>query len=137
MKTVDRNGQEVFKELLKLSETQGFPIHWGTAGFSLNVDLEGKHVPLCYGYGNKAWFGQSLYTSFSDVLRKIENGREIVLTFREKLRKMNLFNETEKELSFKFKKPMTENQITDLTKTIMELAKAIENNGPKSVESIE
>ena len=130
MKTLTPDGQVVFKEILKLSETHGFPIHWGTAGFSLNIDLGGKHVPLCYGYGKKAWFGQSLYTSFSDVQRKIENGREIVLIFREKLGRMKVFSETEKELNFKFKKTLTEDQITDLIKIIVDLAQAIKINGP-------
>jgi hypothetical protein len=53
MKTLDPEGQQVFKEILNLYETHGFPIHWGTAGFSLNIDLNGKHVPLCYGYGKR------------------------------------------------------------------------------------
>ena len=131
MKTLDSEGQEVFKEILELYETHGFPIHWGTAGFSLNIDLNGKHVPLCYGYGKKAWFGQSLYTAFSDILRKVENGREIVLTFREKLRRTKIFAETEKELNFKFKKKLSESQIADLTKTLVELADNIETNGYK------
>jgi hypothetical protein len=133
MKTVDKNGQDVFKEILKLSEIHGFPIHWGTAGFSLNLDLDGKHVPLCYGYGNKAWFGQSLYTAFSDILRKVENGREIVLTAREKLGRTQIFTEVPqgKELTFKFKKTLSEDQITDLTKILVELAEAMETNSPK------
>lgn len=131
MKTLNPEGQEVFKEILKLSETHGFPIHWGTAGFSLNIDLEGTHVPLCYGYGKKAWFGQSFYTAFSDTLRKVENGREIVLTYRERLKRLGIFAETEKELNFKFKKKLSEDQITELVKILVELAKAIENNGAK------
>ncbi len=132
MKTLNPDGQEVFKEILKLSETHGFPIHWGTAGFSLNIDLEGNHVPLCYGYGKKAWFGQSFYTAFSDTLRKVENGREIVLTYRERLRRLGIFAETEKELNFKFKKKLSEDQVIEMTKILVELAKAIETNGVKT-----
>jgi hypothetical protein len=131
MRTLDPEGQEVFKEILKLCEIHGFPIYWGTAGFSLNIDLNGKHVALCYGYGKKAWFGQSFYTAFSDILRKVENGREIVLTFREKLRQIKIFTETEKELNFKFKKKLSETQITDLVKILVELADTIETNGYK------
>ncbi len=132
MKTVNPEGQQVFKEILKLYETKGFPIHWGTAGFSLNIDLGGKHVALCYGYGKKAWFGQSLYTAFSDILRKVENGREIVLTFREKLKRTKIFTETEKELNFKFKKKLSENQIAEIVETLIELAESIETNGYKA-----
>lgn len=131
MKTLNPDGQEFFKEILKLSETHGFPIHWGTAGFSLNIDLDGKHVPICYGYGKKAWFGQSFYTAFSDTLRKVENGREIVLTYRERLRRLGIFAETEKDLNFKFKKKLSADQISEIVKILVELAKAIETNGPK------
>jgi hypothetical protein len=131
MKTLNQEGQEVFKEILKLSETHGFPIHWGTTGFTLNIDLDGKHVALCYGYGKKAWFGQSFYTSFADILRKVENGREIVLTFREKFVRMKIFSETGKELTFKFKKKISIEQITELVGILVELAKAIESNGTK------
>jgi hypothetical protein len=131
MKTLDPEGQEVFKEILKLYETHGFPIHWGTAGFSLNIDLNGNHVALCYGYGKKAWFGQSFYTAFSDILRKVENGREIVLTFREKLKQTKIFTQTEKELTFKFKKKLSETQTTDLVKILIELADSVETNGAK------
>lgn len=131
MKTLNPDGQEFFNEILKLSETHGFPIHWGTAGFSLNIDLEGNHVPLCYGYGKKVWFGQSFYTAFSDTLRKVENGREIVLTYRERLRRLGIFADTEKDLNFKFKKKLSANQIFDIVKIPVELAKATETNGLK------
>jgi len=135
MKTLDPEGQKLFKEILKLYETRGFPIHWGTAGFSLNIDLNGNHVPLCYCYGKKAWFGQSFYTAFSDVIRKVENGREIVLTYREKLKRMGIFAETEKELNFKFKKKLSEEQIAELESIIVELAKSIATNGEKIVDT--
>ena len=86
---------------------------------------------MCYGFGKKAWFGQSLYTAFSDILRKVENGREIVLTFREKLRRTKIFAETKKELKFKFKKKLSETQIADLIKILVDLANSIEINGVK------
>jgi hypothetical protein len=129
--TLDLEGQELFSEILKLSETEGFPIRWGVAGFSLNANLAGKNVPIFYGYGNKAWFGQSLYTSFSDILRKVENGREIVLTFREKLLRINAFNDAGKELAFKFKKKLSIEQTVELVRTISELGKTIESSESK------
>ncbi len=134
LKTLDAEGQLFFKEILKLSEIHGFPIRWGIAGFSLNVDLDGNRVPICYGYGKKAWFGQSFYTSFSDILRKVEGGREIVLTFRERLKRTNVFAETEKELTFKFKKRLSETQIADIVKILPELAESIETNGLKTIQ---
>lgn len=61
----------------------------------------------------------------------MENGREIVLTFREKLKQTKIFTETEKELTFKFKKKLSETQITDLVKILVELADSVETNGGK------
>jgi hypothetical protein len=131
MKSLDPEGQIVFKEILKLNETHGFPIHWGTTGFSLNVDLRGKHVALCYGYGKRAYWGQSVSTYFTDIIKKVENGERIAQTFREKLRRTNIFDETKKDLSFKFKKKLSETQIADLIKILVELANSIQTNGAK------
>ena len=39
------------------------PIHWGTKGFSLNVDLAGNHVAVCFGYPPDSVYKQSVYTA--------------------------------------------------------------------------
>ena len=56
MGSLDKNGKEVFGQLLKFAEEKSFPIHWGTKGFSMNVDKNGVHVAICYGYPPKAVF---------------------------------------------------------------------------------
>lgn len=93
--------------------------------------MSGRHVALRFGYGKKAWFGQSLYTAFTEI-SKVENGEEIVQIFREKLKRTNIFEETKKELKFKFKKKLSENQIAELIKILIELAKSIETYGAKA-----
>jgi hypothetical protein len=42
--SLDDNGKAVFSRILQLAKEKSMPIHWGTKGFSLNVDLGGRHV---------------------------------------------------------------------------------------------
>lgn len=130
-KALDSEGLRVFKPILKLSDLHGFPVHWGSKGFSLNVDVNGKHVALCYGYGSKAYGGQMLWSSFSEVLKKVEGGDEIVQILRKRLRQMSFFKETQKEMKFDFKQKLTETQINDLVDILLVLANSIKNNGLK------
>jgi hypothetical protein len=60
--SLDENGQPVFQRILAHAESRGYPIHWGSRGFSANVDMEGVHVPLCDGYPTSSRYGQCLRT---------------------------------------------------------------------------
>ncbi|MDD3581816.1 MAG: hypothetical protein PHW74_12450, partial [Desulfobacca sp.] len=59
---LDQYGKQVFVKIFELAKTQSLPLHWGTKGFSLNVNLQGIDVPLCYGYPPDCVFKQSIYT---------------------------------------------------------------------------
>lgn len=126
---MDSEGLRVFKPILKLSDLHGFPIHWGTRGFSLNVDLGGKHVALCYGYGSKAYGGQRVWTSFTDVINKVQGGAEIIQVLRKQIRQIGVFTETQKEMKYDFKRKMTDAEITDLMDLLVDLANRIKSNG--------
>lgn len=62
--SLDENAKVVFEQLLDFASKSSFPIHWGTKGFSMNVDKNGMHVPICYGYPPESVFNQSVYTAF-------------------------------------------------------------------------
>jgi hypothetical protein len=128
-KDLDSDGLAVFKAILKLSDLHGFPIHWGTKGFSLNVDIDGIHVALCYGYGLKARGGQLVWTAFTDIINKVKDGEFIVKDLRQQLRPMNIFTETQKEMKFNFQKKINPTQITELADILVDLANKIESNG--------
>ncbi len=63
--STDRYGRPVFEKLLQLAEQEGLPIHWGVKGFSMNVDMDGVHVPICYGYPPSAGGGQVLTSALA------------------------------------------------------------------------
>lgn len=63
LESLDKNGKEVFSRLLEFALSNALPIHWGTKGFSMNVDKNGVHVALCYGYPPASVYKQSIYTA--------------------------------------------------------------------------
>jgi hypothetical protein len=67
--SLDQNGKPVFEKVLELagSETRKMPIHWGTRGFSLNVDLSGTNVPILYCYPSASVYKQCIYTNRAGI----------------------------------------------------------------------
>jgi hypothetical protein len=74
----DETGRKVFTTVLAHAESKKLPIHWGSRGFSMNIELEGSRVPICYGYPATSVFKQSVYTAFADVKRKVKDGADLV-----------------------------------------------------------
>ncbi len=74
----DDAGRKVFTALLAHAESRRLPIHWGSRGFSMNVELDGSRVPICYGYPATSVFKQSIYTAFADFKRKVKDGAVLV-----------------------------------------------------------
>jgi hypothetical protein len=64
LQMLDENGHLVFERILDFAKENSHPLHWGEKGFSLNVNLSGNHVPVCYGYPPHSVYKQSIYTSF-------------------------------------------------------------------------
>jgi len=62
--STDQFGRPVFEKLLKFAHAEGLPLHWGAKGFSMNVDIDGTHVPICFGYPSTAQYGQTVTSAF-------------------------------------------------------------------------
>lgn len=65
MGSLDENGKSVFERILGFGKQRSMPIHWGTKGFSMNVNLNGTHVAICYGYPPNSVFKQSVYSGLA------------------------------------------------------------------------
>jgi hypothetical protein len=74
----DDAGRRMFTALLAHAESRRLPIHWGSRGFSMNVELDGSRVPICYGYPATSVYKQSVYTAFADIRRKVRGGAGLV-----------------------------------------------------------
>lgn len=64
--SADKNGRAVFIRILELAKARLMPIHWGTKGFSLNVDVNGTHVAVCFIYPPDSVYKQTLRTTLRD-----------------------------------------------------------------------
>lgn len=64
--SVDDNGRAVYSRLLELAKRKSMPIHWGSKGFSLNVNVGGIHVAVCYAYPPASVFKQTLRTALRE-----------------------------------------------------------------------
>lgn len=74
----DEAGKRVFTVLLAYSDSKKLPVHWGSRGFSMNVELDGSRVPILYGYPATSVYKQSIYTAFADIKRKVRDSAELV-----------------------------------------------------------
>lgn len=81
----DEAGRTMFDAILGLAEAKGMAIHWGSRGFSLNADVSGVHVPLCYAYPPTSVYKQSVYTTFADLKRKVVGADKLVAEFKGQL----------------------------------------------------
>ena len=87
MESLNENGKEVFIQLFKFAEEKSLPIHWGTKAFSMNIDKNGIHVAICYGYPPKAVFKQSVYTALvgrDEILSKLTSQKSNSLGMKHK-----------------------------------------------------
>lgn len=63
LQSLDAHGRLFFEKMLGFAHAQAMPVHWGTKGFSLNVDLNETHVAIFYCYPPASVYRQSIYTA--------------------------------------------------------------------------
>jgi len=86
-----------FEDLLDFAETNGLPIHWGTRGFSINVDLNGKHVAILYGFPPNSVFKQGIYTAFREIRNNVKDSEPVIEEYRQELAQLGTFENAQSE----------------------------------------
>lgn len=130
MESLDENGKEVFGRLLKFASEKSFPIHWGTKGFSMNVDKNGVHVAICYGYPPQAVFKQSVYTALvgrGGFLSKLDVSELEMNQFWQEAQATSLFQPAGRELKALLNRKFNNTEIQTLIGWLEKLATAIES----------
>ena len=118
-----------FINLLDFSEKNKMPIHWGTTGFSLNIDLNGNHVNILYGYSNIAVDKQSIYTAVTEIKRKVANPDGVIDQYFTKLKQTGLFKLAGNDIKWIIKNPISDEHENVIFDTLLQVKKNIENNG--------
>ncbi|MBN1190834.1 MAG: DUF91 domain-containing protein [Dehalococcoidales bacterium] len=130
LESTDQNGKPIFSRILDLSESRSYPIHWGTKGFSLNVNLDGMHIAICFGYPPNSVYKQSIYTATrgaGGLLSKIDtsDNTDIVKAILLPAQKTGLFKAAGSEVKCVINRKFTEDEIISILNWIDKSASAI------------
>lgn len=131
MESLNKNGKEVFSQIFKFAEENSLPIHWGTKGFSMNVDKNGIHVAICYGYPPKAVFKQSVYTALvgrGGILSKLQVDESEIKQLWDEAQKTGLFQSAGRELKALINKKYNDNEIQNLIGWLGKVAASIDKH---------
>lgn len=132
MASLDDNGKAVFSRILALAKDKSMPIHWGTKGFSLNIDLGGTHVAICYGYPPESVYKQSIYTALrgqGGTANKSAVPENIMKTLWAQAEATGLFVPAGRELKCLIGRTLSEADIGSLLGWITALAQAVREHG--------
>ncbi|MDD4873514.1 MAG: hypothetical protein PHE15_00830 [Dehalococcoidales bacterium] len=131
---LNQDGKPVFKRILELAESHAYPIHWGTKGFSLNVNVNEMHIPICFGYPPGSVFKQSVYTGLGrrgGLLSKINISEDEVESVLSTAQRTGLFQKAGNELKCVINRNFSEDDIDSLINWIDNVAGTIQNFGLK------
>ena len=126
--------QSVFKKILAFAQTQPMPIHWGTRGFSLNVDIDGIHVAVFFCYPPRSVYRQSIYTTLmgrGGISMKTVVPENEVRRLWDKALAIGPFRRAGRELKCSIDRAFTESEIGELLSWCQEAATTIAQYGLK------
>ena len=115
--SADENGRAVFARILELAKSKTMPIHWGTKGFSLNVDVDGTHVAVCFVYPPDSVYKQTLRTTLRDrggVEKKSAVPEDEIQALWKQAEATDLFVPAGRDLKCQINRSLTEPEIESL-----------------------
>ncbi len=132
--SADENGKALFARILELAKAKQMPIHWGTKGFSLNVDVDGTHVAVCFVYPPDSVYKQTLRTTLRDrggVERKSAVPENEIQALWKQAEATSLFVPAGRDLKCHITRPLTEPEISSLVQWCESVEKAVKRHGLK------
>ncbi len=132
--SLDDNGKAVISPLLELAKSKSMPVHWGTKGFSLNVDINGTHVAVCFGYPAGSVYKQSIYTALrgrGGMSSKTSIPEGVVEKLWGQAESTGLFNPAGRELKCSLNREFTETELSTLFSWIESVADTVREHGLK------
>lgn len=132
LKALPLAGRGFFERLLDFADSNDLPIHWGTKGFSVNVEINGNDVNILYGYPpGSSNDVQSIYTVCAEIVRKVNEGESVVESYRSELSSLGGFVPAGKELKYVFTKDWTPAQEEKFFEVLRSVDKMVKTKGLK------
>jgi hypothetical protein len=134
IQALDENGKAVFTEILAFAQARQMPVHWGTRGFSLNVDIDGTHVAVFFCYPPGSVYKQSIYTTLmgrGGISMKTVVPEDEVKRLWSEAQDTGLFRPAGHELRCPINRVFTTSEISQLLSWCQKVAAAITQYGLK------
>jgi hypothetical protein len=123
LRECDVNGQQVFTRLLAVAEAERWPIRWGAKGFSVNVEVDGRHVPVCFGFPPVSVYKQAVYSAFADIRRRrLPEQADWTEASRQQLLATGLFTPAKGEVKLIIDHPIDPLKVEELIAILRSLA---------------
>ena len=136
LESCDDNGRAVFSSILSMAKKNSMPIHWGTRGFSANVELSGTRVPVCAAYPPNSSYKQTLFTRRGSLERKTLVPKHTIQSLLDQAEATGLFERTGIGLKCNVSRELTTAEINSITEWCESVAEAIRKHGLKEPEDI-
>ena len=129
LESLDENGRIFFDQLLDRSTQQGLVIHWGTVGFSINVDFEGTRVGICQGYPPKlkARKKSSVYGIFTAIENKLADADKLVEDFKKRFQETGFFVSSGKNMRWTIDSKPSMESIHSIVEVFIDLAEQLKH----------
>lgn len=134
IKSLDEYGKHVFSQILDFAAAKSFPIHWGTKGFSLNIDLDGNDVSIFYAYPPNSISKQSINTTFGrrgGILDKTNVPENVYQSLLSEAQGTGLFQKAGRELKCLINREFSQEEIDSLTSWFEKVAQTATQYGLK------
>lgn len=134
LESADDNGKIFFSQMLAHARERSMPIHWGSKGFSLNIDLNGVHVAVFYVYPPNSGRSQSVYTALADqsgIAGKTAVPESVAQALRDDCQASGLFSPAGRELKCVIDHEFTDAQISTVLAWLDRVADAVMKHGLK------
>lgn len=134
LRSLDDNGRAVFGKVLEFAQSYAMPIHWGTKGFSLNIDLDGTHIAVFFCYPPASVYKQSIYTTLmgrGGMTTKTAVPEDEVKRLWSKAEATGLFRPAGHELRCPIDRSLTDQEIGKILSWCEEVSATIKKHGLK------
>ncbi len=132
--SADENGKAVFARILELARAQSMPIHRGAKGFSLNADVGGTHVAVCFAYPPDSVHQQTLRTTLrgrGGVEKKSAVPEEAVHALWKQAEATGLFVPAGRDLKCHITRKLAESEVDSLLAWCQSVESKIKEHGLK------
>jgi len=130
--SLDENGKEFFQNLLDYAKSNSLPIHWGSKGFSLNVNIEGISVMILCGFPPNSVYSQCIHIRKSDIIKKVEGGEEIASELLKNIEETDYFKKDKSDIKWLINKPFSNEMSNNFHEIIQRTVNRIKETGLKN-----